>query len=440
MLIKIAQLLTALSFLVFIHELGHFLAAKAFGMRVNKFFIFFDAWGKKIWSKTIGETEYGIGWLPLGGYVQIAGMIDETQDASTFSSEPEPWEFRAKPAWQRFIVMIGGIVMNVIAGYLIFTMYMPVFEKEYLPMSEVNKYGIYTYPLAEEIGLQKGDKIVAINGKPADRYDDLRSFRLMLGGNVTVERNGGQKAEITVPSGFALRMKGNDFIMPMKQDVYVALTSPEMGAAKAGIKENDQLTAVNGMPIQSFHELKAILDANKNQTVQVTTQNEGKQNTLTVQVDSTGKLGFAPRFDFKKYYQFSPYTWGNALGYGFTESADAIVGQLAALGMMFTGKLDPRQTISSPIGIARVFPSQWDWARFWQITGLISLALAVMNMLPIPALDGGHMLFLGYEIVTRRRPSDKFLERAQVVGMIILLSLMVFAFGNDIYKAITGTW
>lgn len=439
MFIKIAQLLTALSFLVFIHELGHFLAAKAFGMRVNKFYIFFDAWGKKLFSTTIGDTEYGIGWLPLGGYVQIAGMIDETQDASSFSSEPEPWEFRAKPAWQRFIVMIGGIVMNIIAGYLIFTMFMPIFEKEYLPMSEVNKYGIYTYPLAEEIGLKTGDKIIAINGSPADRYDDLRSFRLMLGGNLTVEREG-KSIDIAVPSGFALRMKGNDFIMPMKQDVYVALTSPEMGAAKAGIKEDDQLIAINGTAIQSFPDLKNALDVNKNQLVQVTVQSGGQQNIVSAQVDSTGKLGFAPRFDFKKYYQFKPYTWGNAIGYGFTESADAIIGQLAALGMMFTGKLDPRQTISSPIGIARVFPSHWDWARFWQITGLISLALAVMNMLPIPALDGGHMLFLGYEIITRRRPSDKFLERAQMIGMIILLSLMVFSFGNDIYKSITGKW
>lgn len=438
MLIKILQLLTSLSLLVFIHELGHFLAAKAFGMRVNKFYIFFDAWNKKLWSKTIGDTEYGIGWLPLGGYVQIAGMIDETQDAASFSSEPEPWEFRAKPAWQRFIVMIAGIVMNVIAGYLIFTMYMPVFEKEYLPMSEVNKYGIYAYPLAQEIGLQTGDKIIAINGKPADRFDDLRSIRLLLGGHVSIEREAKQ-IEVKVPAGFAIKMK-SEFIMPLKQDVYVAQVAPNLGAAGAGIQENDRLSAVNGQAIESFHGLKEILDANKNQTVQVSIERDNQQNTVTAQVDSSGRLGFAPRFDFKKYYQFSPYTWGSAIGYGFTESADALIGQLVALGMVFTGQIDPRQSISSPIGIARVFPSQWDWGRFWQITGLISLALAVMNMLPIPALDGGHMMFLCYEIVTRRRPSDKFLERAQIVGMVILLSLMVFAFGNDIYKAITGKW
>lgn len=439
MFIKILQLLTALSFLVFIHELGHFLAAKAFGMRVNRFYIFFDAWGKKIWSKTIGDTEYGIGWLPLGGYVQIAGMIDETQNASSMSSTPEPWEFRAKPAWQRFIVMIGGIVMNILAGYIIFTMYLPIFAKEYLPMSEVNRQGgIYAYPLAEEMGLKTGDKILDINGKPAERFDDLGSFRLLLGGTLGIERDG-QKMTIQVPSGFVTKMKG-EFIVPLRQDIYVEDMPAESSAAKAGIQKDDRIAAINGQPIENFPSLQNLLKQQAGQTVTVQVEREGASNTLSTAIDTAGKLGFMPRLDVKKYYQHQPYTWGKSLGYGVTKSIDAIVGQFAALGMVFTGKLDPRQSISSPIGIARVFPSEWDWARFWALTGLISLALAVMNILPIPALDGGHMVFLGFEILTGRRPSDQFLERAQMVGMIILLSLMVFAFGNDIYKAITGTW
>ncbi|HRI26974.1 MAG TPA: site-2 protease family protein, partial [Chitinophagales bacterium] len=233
-IIMILQLILGLSLLVFVHELGHFMAAKAFGMRVPKFFIFFDAWGKKIWSKQIGETEYGIGWLPLGGYVQISGMIDETQDKSALMGEPQPWEFRAKPAWQRFIVMIGGVVMNVIAGIFIFTLFLSVYEKEYLPTEQVNKEGIYAHEVARKIGLQTGDKITEINGKPFARFKDLTATKVMFGADLTVNRNG-QNRVITTPDTLYRQMR-QPFVSPMYENVAIAEVAGGSNAEKAGLQ------------------------------------------------------------------------------------------------------------------------------------------------------------------------------------------------------------
>lgn len=437
-LIMVAQLLTALSLLVFVHELGHFMAAKAFGMRVNKFFIFFDAWGKKIFSKKIGDTEYGIGILPLGGYVQIAGMIDETQDASTMSAEPEEWEFRAKPAWQRFIVMIGGIVMNVITGFLIFAMYLHTFEREYIPMSEINKDGIFAYPLAQEIGLRTGDKIVAINGNTPDRFKDMASVRLFLGGTLTVERNG-QQHKVVIPDDFFKRLKASkkQFIEPMYQDVKIAEVVAGRPAAAAGLQAGDQIVGINEKKIDRFADLVETLDANKNGQVQLSVVRKGSTPIpFTSSVDSAGKLGFVADFAYR--YQYTPYSWGSAIRYSFSEGIDQILGQALSIGMLVTGRLPVRESLTSPVGIAKLYGGVWNWDKFWSLTGLLSFALAVMNILPIPALDGGHMVFLGIEMITRRRPSEKMLERAQIVGMILLLALMVFAFGNDIYKSIVG--
>lgn len=437
-LIKVAQLLTGLSLLVFVHELGHFLAAKAFGMKVNKFFIFFDFGDKKIFSRKIGETEYGIGVFPLGGYVQIAGMIDETQDASKLSGPPEPWEFRAKPAWQRFIVMIGGVTMNVIMGYFIFAHYLYYHEKEYLPISELNKEGIYAYPLAEEVGFKTGDKIVSINGNKAERAKELSSMRLVLGGAIQVERNG-QIIDLTMPDDLFRRfreVKKGGFISPMRQDVYIEEVAGGSNAEKAGLQKDDQLTAINGQKIERYADFKNIVEANKNGQVQLNVHRKSGDVLIVANVDTAGIIGFLPRFDFP--YEYKPYTLGSSFEYSLVDGNDAMLSQLTALRMMFTGRIKASETISSPIAIAQGYGGTWEWGRFWFLTGLISFALAVMNLLPIPGLDGGHIMFLILEAIMRRPPSEKLLERAQMVGMIIVLGLMVFAFGNDIYKAITG--
>ncbi len=434
-IIMTAQLLASLSILVFIHELGHFLAAKAFGMRVNKFYIFFDAWGKKIWSKKWGDTEYGIGWLPLGGYVQIAGMIDETQDAQSLSDEPEEWEFRAKPAWQRFIVMIGGVTMNVILGVLIFMMYLTVFQKEYLPTESVNSAGgIEAFQAGKAAGLQTGDKIVAIDGEMPTRFKDMK-LATFLGKEITVERNG-QEIKWMIPDTFQAHFR-NEFIAPIHQHMKVMEVMPASNAEKAGLQKEDVITGINDLKVVRFRDFVKHIQNFKGQGIQLKVEREGQPMTLQAQVDTSGKLGFAPAdLVVKEKYNFKPYSWGNSFGFSLEDGYNLILTQIMGIKMMFTGKLAPSESIASPIAIATMFGATWEWGHFWWLTGLLSFILAFMNILPIPALDGGHVVFLLYEMITGRKLSDQFLEKAQMVGIVLLMCLMVYAFGNDIYKLI----
>ncbi len=438
-IVMTTQLIAGLSLLVFVHELGHFLAAKAFGMRVNKFYIFFDAWGKKIWSKQIGGTEYGIGWLPLGGYVQIAGMIDETQDAKDLSPEPEEWEFRAKPAWQRFIVMIGGIVMNVITGILIFAMYLHVFKAEYLPATELNKHGVYAHELAQGLGVETGDKILAVNGNLPERYSEIVSTNLYLGTSVTVEHKNGQTETIQLPEDFHKNIgpPRQLFISPMYEDVSVVAVAPGSGADKAGLKAKDEIKEVAGEEIKNFPILQEVLKRHKEDTVEVKVNRAGEMVVLEARVDTGGRLGFQPKFEVSKdKYGFAPYDWGKAFKYSYREGYDLIAAQVVSFGLLFTGQLPVTKSLASPIGIAKIYGPVWDWDRFWFLTGLLSFVLAFMNILPIPALDGGHMVFLLFEMITGRALSDEFLERANIVGILLIMGLMFFAFGLDIYKII----
>ncbi len=430
-LVMVSQLLLGLSLLVAVHEFGHFIAAKAFGMRVPKFYIFFDAWGKKLWSKQIGDTEYGIGWLPLGGYVQISGMIDETQDASQFKEEPEEWEFRAKPAWQRFIVMIAGIVMNVITGVLIFAMFFNVFDKDFLSLEEVNKEGVFAHELAQQIGIETGDRIVAVNGHKPDRFRDVSSSRVFLGGSLTIQR-GNEIKEITTPRGFFKNM-GQPFVSPMRELVGVSEVMAGSNAAKAGLRSGDIIKAINGKPINHFApDLTGVLDAEKGKEVSIQIDRGGSMQTLKAQVGETGKLGFYP--SIKDAYPHQPYNWSNGIKYACYEGYELTLAQAISIGKMFTREIKVTESLASPIRIATIYGGTWQWDRFWRLTGLISFVLAFMNFLPIPALDGGHMMFIVYEVISGRPPSDSFLEKAQVVGFVMIMGLMVFAFGNDIYQ------
>lgn len=440
-LIMAAQLILGLSILVTLHELGHFLAARAFGIKVEKFYLFFDAWGKKLFSWKKGDTEYGVGWLPLGGYVKIAGMVDESLDTEKLQSEPQPWEFRSKPAWQRLIVMIAGVTMNVILGIAIFTFSLLHYKKDYLPVETVNKgEGIYAYKLGKDLGFQNGDKIIAINGEKFERFDDVLSTRVLFGATITIERNG-QTLEVTVPDNFYRTVTqsgrwnfiGSGNIVYLVKDVI-----PGNPAEKAGIKSGDKITHINGVKIQESDDLKTKLQEIKGGQVNLTVNRDGKALEITSEVSETATIGisFDAVSEDNPAYPKQPYTFGSALKFGASDAVEALVSNAKGIGKIFTGEEKASESVQGPIGIAQIYGGEWNWSRFWTITGLLSMVLAFMNMLPIPALDGGHVIFLAIESVTRVKFSDKFMERAQVVGMVILLALMAFAIGNDVWKHI----
>lgn len=425
------QLLLGLSILVGVHELGHLLAAKAFGMRVEKYSIGFPP---KIWGKQFGETEYSIGAIPLGGFVKISGMIDESLDTKTLSSEPEPWEFRAKPAWQRLIVMLGGIIVNVITGIFIFIVLVYSKGEYFLTKDQLNKHGIVAYDLGEQLGLQTGDKIININGQDYETYSDLRSPDVLLGTNgyYTVERDG-QQIKINIPNDFIDKFsdKNTAFFEP-RRPFEVGKVMPGSNAEKGGLEAGDKFLSLNGYEIQYFDQFNAALDTLKGEQVQAVVLREGAQKELALEVTEEGTVGFAvnPLLD----YSHKDFTLGESIVNGTEQAFNVVFYNVKAFGKMFSGDVSPSKSLSGPIGIAQFFGGTWDWTNFWRITGLLSMVLAFMNLLPIPALDGGHVMFLTWEIVTGRKPSDKFLENAQKVGMVLLLVLMSYAIFNDVYK------
>jgi len=440
-LIMAGQLILGLSILVTLHELGHFLAARAFGIKVEKFYLFFDAWGFKLFSIKVGETEYGIGWLPFGGYVKIVGMVDESLDTESLAAEPEPHEFRAKPAWQRLIVMVAGVAMNVILGIVIFSSTLLHYKKDYLPNEEVVKgKGIYTYKLGKEVGLQDGDKILAINGKSFERFEDVLSSRVLFGATLNIERDH-RNMEVEIPDNFYRKVgvAGRwSFIGygPLHYEVGRVVEGDP--AAKAGVKVGDKITAINGESIANNDDLVSKIGALKNKSVTLSILRAKKEISINCNVTDKGTIGIGYDATPEKNtsYKMEPYTVSNSLSFGTSDAIEALVSNAKGLGKIFTGEENASDSVQGPIGIATIYGGVWDWARFWAITGLLSMVLAFMNMLPIPALDGGHVIFLLIESIFRVKFSDKVMERAQVVGMIILFSLLIFAVGNDIWKHI----
>ncbi|MBI1305905.1 MAG: RIP metalloprotease RseP [Bacteroidetes bacterium] len=436
-LIMAGQLILALAILVTFHELGHFMAARAFGIRVEKFYLFFDAWGKKLFSFKRGDTEYGIGWLPLGGYVKIAGMIDESVDTEQLKTEPQPWEFRSKPAWQRFIVMIGGIVVNLILGYLFFVLYLMRFEGGYVPVSAVNNDGIYTGVIGQDLGLRDGDKLISLNGNAYERFDDYSGLEAFFGGDLVVERKGEQKT-IHIPSDYFKVFKKNPgAFLDCKGVVYVYELSSELTYAKdAGLLPGDKIVSTDDTLITTFSHFSNILQHHKNGKVQLVVERDGKEKMLVSQVDSLGRIGFKP--DVKSYEsELTPYTLGTAVRYAFKDSWDVIYYNVVGFGKIFSGEMKAQESVQSIVGIATLYGGVWDWGRFWRLTAMISLVLAFMNALPIPALDGGHMIFLVYEMITGKPAPERVLLIAQYIGMGLLLTLMALTIGNDIWRIIT---
>ncbi|MEP0368520.1 MAG: RIP metalloprotease RseP [Cyclobacteriaceae bacterium] len=430
-IIMAAQLILGLSILVGLHELGHLLAAKAFGMRVEKYSIGFPP---KIWGKQFGETEYSIGAIPLGGFVKISGMIDESLDTESMSAEPEPWEFRAKPAWQRLIVMMGGIIVNVITGIVIFIALVFANGESYLPKEELNKHGIVAKELGQEIGLKTGDKIENISGKDYEKFSDLVSPDVLLStdGYFTVNREG-QTVRVDIPNDFLEKFSENKvgFIAP-RFPFSVKEVVSGTPAAEAGLEAGDRFTAINGFPIKYFDEFKDVLDTLAGQNISTTILRGGQTINKDFEVTEEATLGFMPELDLA--YSSVEYGLGQSVVLGTEKAFGTVWNNIAAFGKMFSGDVSPSKSLAGPIGIAKIFGGTWDWNRFWDVTGLLSMILAFMNFLPIPALDGGHVMFLTYEMVSGRKPSDKFLENAQKVGMLLLLLIMGYAILNDVSK------
>jgi len=427
-----AQLILGLAILVTLHELGHFLAARAFGIRVEKFYLFFDAWGFKFFSFKKGDTEYGIGWLPLGGYVKISGMVDESMDTEAMKQPAQPWEFRAKPAWQRLIVMVSGVTMNVLLGIVIYSFSLLHFEKNYISNDNVTD-GIFAFELGKKIGLETGDKLIAINGKPIERFEDALSQKVLFGAKLSVNRNG-QAVDIIVPDDFYRQVaqagKGN-FLTTRRWSLPVDSVIPGKPAAMAGMKKGDKIISVNDLRNFTPQEFSNQIVTNKNKPITIGLL-RGK-DSLVIQPLVTDSIGVVYHPEFGD-YPMTNYTLSSAFHFGTSDAFDAIVSNLKGLKRIFTGHEKASDSLQGPIGIATIYGGVWDWRRFWLITGLLSMILAFMNILPIPALDGGHVIFLTIESITRKKFSDKFMERAQIVGMVILLALMVYTIGNDIWK------
>ncbi len=430
----VGQLLLGLSILVGLHELGHLLTAKLFGMRVEKFSIGFPP---KIAGFQWGDTEYSIGAIPLGGFVKISGMVDESMDTAQLASEPQPWEFRAKPAWQRLIVMLGGIIVNVITGIIIFVTLVYSNGETYFSREQVLENGIVAYEYGEAIGLKTGDKVLDVNGQTYQSIGELSSGSALLSENgyYTVDRQG-EKIKVEIPKGFINSFNSEEAFskfIAVRFPFEVGAVEPGTGAEKVGIAAGDQIIAVNGSPITYFDEMQAALQQVKNQSVSLVRRRGAQVDTLNVPVSAEARIGIGvnPLLEpVRREYGFM-----ESLSRGTSRAFGAVIVNAKALGKMFTGEVSTKN-VSGPIGMAKIYGNQWDWVKFWSITGLISMILAFMNLLPIPALDGGHVVFLLYEMVSGRAPSDKFLEYAQKVGMVILLGLMVFAIGNDILKLI----
>jgi len=437
-LIMAAQLLLGLSILVILHELGHFLAARAFGIKVEKFYLFFDAWGVKLFSFKRGDCEYGIGWLPLGGYVKISGMIDESMDTEQMAQPAQPWEFRSKPAWQRLIVMLGGVIVNIVVGILIFWMLTFSYGESYIPNSSV--IGINPGVIGKEIGLRKGDKVVAVNGKKVIRFEELISTKVLLGNTTLTVMRDGKALDIKVPDNILNKVSdlGIEGFISRLPLVSTTLDSIIKGkpAFNAGVKRGDKILAINNVPVKDDADVRFEVKKNKGKTVKFDISRSGEKLAMDIPVDTGGNIGVA--------FNYVNELKEETIHYGLLESFPVGVNQAwkvfsdngKGIWKVLTGKIKPNKAFSGPVEIARkVYGGEWIWTRFWASTGFISIALAFMNLLPIPALDGGHVVFLIIEMIKGKPLGDKFMERAQIVGFVMLLSLMVFVLGNDIFKA-----
>ena len=435
-LVKTGQFLLSISILVILHEFGHFIFAKIFKTRVEKFYLFFNPWFS-IFKKKIGETEYGLGWLPLGGYVKISGMIDESMDKEQMKQPAQPHEFRSKPSWQRLLIMLGGVLVNFVLALIIYSAILFTWGDQYLPTKNV-KYGIMVDTLAKDMGLKNGDKILALDNEPVeDFYKILPNIVMDEVETIQIERDGNRR-EIPVPDRIIPKLlNSTDFIMP-RVPFYVAGFAKDSPAKKAGLKVDDKLIAINNQPVEFFDEFKSTLGNYKNQEVTISALRDNDTINVQVTVPEEGLIGVAPDFNLTRFFELesNEYDLISSIPAGINKGVETFGSYLKQLKLIFSPKTEAYKSLGGFITIGKIFPSTWNWQAFWNLTAFLSIILAIMNVLPIPALDGGHVMFLLYEMITGRKPSDKFMEYAQITGMIILLTLLLYANGNDIFRHI----
>lgn len=439
--LQAGYLVFSLSILVIVHEFGHYITAKWFKCRVEKFYLFFDPWFS-IFKKKIGETEYGIGWLPLGGYVKISGMVDESMDKEQMNQPPQPWEFRSKPAWQRLIILLAGVTMNVLLAFVIYAMILFTWGQTKLPMQSL-KNGIWvTDSLMSKIGLQNGDKIESVNGEPVQYFDEVPA-KILLGKQITVERNGKEEI-LNVPVNMIeqlVEQKGRrtTFVTPRIPVIIGELDdSVSANARNAGLKVFDQIIAVDSTSVQFFDEVAPVLDQKKGDSVLLTVKRKGAIFQTKALVDTAGKIGFyvinnaqADSLGILK-LQTKNFSFLESFPAGVRETGKQLDFYIQQFKMILNPQTGAYKGLGGFKAMASIFPDTgWNWEAFWKITAFFSIILAFMNLLPIPALDGGHVVFTIIEMITGRKPSDKFLEYAQIVGMVILFALLIFANGND---------
>ncbi len=441
-LIKTAQLLLSLSILVVLHEAGHFMFARLFKTRVEKFYLFFNPWFSLFKVKK-GETEYGIGWLPLGGYVKISGMIDESMDKEAMKLPPQAWEFRSKPAWQRLFIMLGGVLMNFIFAFIIYIGVLFAWGDMYLPTQNV-KYGIVVNETGEKIGFSTGDKILSVDNQVVeDFYKILPTIILDGAKTVQVDRNG-QKVDVEITGeDLALLLKSKEIWEErIPYEIKIGKLAKDYPAEQAGLEVGDILGDVDGKSFQYYDQFSNYLATREGSEIQLDITRNGQKMSKTVAVNSEGKLGFNPAFINPDIFEFK------TIKYGFLESIPAGINQgvkttgnyLKQFKLFFNKDTKAYESLGGFATIGSIFSPTWDWEHFWSMTAFISIILAIMNLLPIPALDGGHVMFLLGEMITGRKPGEKFLEYAQIAGMVLLLALVLYANANDIIKMINGTF
>jgi len=445
-LIKASQFILSLSLLIVLHELGHFIPAKLFKTRVEKFYLFFD-YKFSLFKKKIGETVYGIGWIPLGGYVKISGMIDESMDTEQMALPPQPWEFRTKPAWQRLIIMLGGVFVNFILGIFIYTLLMYAYGEKFLPNENV-KDGVWVQDsLAINLGIQTGDKVLTIDGEMIKKFNEL-TLGFVNGANFQIERNGALINK-KIPEDFISQLVDRDksagAILLPRYPFTIAGISKDSPNTNADLQPKDIIIAINGNSIKYFDEAQHELDKFKNQEIIVTVKRASETKEVSVKVTEEGKLGVGlGQLNFKDleklgYYTFADidYSFAEAIPAGWNKSWKTLTDYVKQLKKIFNPSTGAYKGLGGFISIGSIFPSEWSAESFWNITAFLSIMLGFMNLLPIPALDGGHVVFTLWEMITGKKPGDKFLEYAQITGFLLLIALLLFANGNDLFKLFT---
>jgi len=432
--IKVVQLLLSLSILVIFHEFGHYIAARIFKTRVEKFYLFFDPWFSLFKIKR-GDTEYGVGWVPLGGYVKISGMIDESMDKEQMKLPPQAWEFRSKPAWQRLIIMLGGVTVNILLAIAIYIAMLTVWGEQYLPTSEV-KYGITVDSLGYQMGLRNGDHILSIDHKLVEDFAAIPKTIILEEAKTVQVMRGDQKLDVQIPKDFISRLikqKSPDFIairFPFEAGKFTVGSA----AQASGMQINDKIIGLNDSLFNFFDQFRASIQKYKNQNVTVVVMRGKDTLRLQVQVPEAGLIGVYPKAP-GNYFAFKEKSYNilTAIPAGVVKTFDGAGNYIKSIKLLFSQD-KAYESVGGFITIGNIFPSTWDWSAFWSLTAFLSIMLAILNILPIPALDGGHVMFLFYEIIVGKKPSDKFMEYAQIAGMVILFGLLIFANGQDIIK------